>query len=64
MGKMSKTARASTRGKRKEEPKHYTTDGVLVERVLLVANNVRKFMWMDDAGNFFHNKQVRVRHDT
>lgn len=63
MGNLSKTARASTRGKRVEEAKHYNRKGEVVERVLLVSNKTKRFVWMNEAGDFFSNKEVAVRHN-
>ena len=62
MGKVSKTARASTRGKRKEEAKHFNRKGEVVERVLFVTNNAKRFVWMSESGDLFSNQEVTVKH--
>lgn len=61
MGKMSKTARASTRGKRVQEVFHVNQKGEKVQRVLFASNNTRRFMWMNEEGDLFNNKEVTVQ---
>ena len=60
MGKLSKTARASTRGKRKEEDKHFNKQGEVVQRVLYVANSKRRFVWINEQGDIFENSEVHL----
>jgi hypothetical protein len=65
--KLSKTARASTRGKRTREFRHVSRGGVEVERVLWVTSTGKKELrWASrdslllDVPVFFRNSEVFV----
>lgn len=53
MGTLSKTARASTRGKRVAEPYHVNSKGEKVQRVLVAGLRSKKFAWMNESGEIF-----------
>lgn len=59
--KVSKTSRASTRGKRVVEYNHINSAGEIVSRVLFVKNSKRRFMWMNEAGDLFENSEVTLK---
>ncbi len=61
MGKISKTARASTRGKREEAVYHVNSKGEKVQRVLVAGNRSKKFSWMNEAGELFDHATVGNR---
>lgn len=61
MGTLSKTARASTRGKREEAAYHVNSKGEKVQRVLVAGIKSKKFAWMNEAGELFEYATVGNR---